>query len=171
MNKTQYSFDPDSAKVKRTLKQLNSGRLALWMFWKLPMAFFLGVRVKVCSPFRTEVTLPFWWMSQNPFKSIYFAAQCSAAELSTGLLAIIAIAEHGNISMLVSKLEAEYTKKANLKTTYVCEDGQLILDAVQAAINTNEGQTVTVTSVGTQQSGEIVSVTRFTWSFRVRGHT
>jgi len=107
-------------------------------------------------------------MSQNPFRSIYFAAQCSAAELSTGILATLAIAEHGNISMLVSKVEAEYMKKATSKTTFTCEDGQLITDAVQAAIDTNEGQAVTVTSTGIQQSGEIVSVTKFTWSFRVR---
>jgi Domain of unknown function (DUF4442) len=171
MHKSQYSFDPNSAKVIKTLKQLNGGGITAWLFWKLPMAFFLGVRVKSCTPFRSEVTLPFWWMSQNPFKSIYFAAQCSAAELSTGLLSTVAITEHGNISMLISKVEAEYTKKATSKTTFVCEDGQLILNAVQAAITTNEGQTVTATSVGTQQSGEVVSITRFTWSFRVRSHT
>jgi len=168
MTNAQYTFDPDSSKVVKTLKQLNGSGITAWMFWKLPMAFFLGVRVKSCTPFRSEVTLPFWWMSQNPFKSIYFAAQCSAAELSTGLLATIAIAQHGNISMLVSKVEAEYTKKATSKTTFICEDGQLILDTVQAAIATNEGQTVTATSTGIQQSGEIVSVTKFTWSFRVR---
>jgi len=107
-------------------------------------------------------------MSQNPFKSIYFAAQCSAAELSTGVLATIAIAEHGNISMLISKVEAEYIKKATSKTTFTCEDGQLIIDSVQKAIDTGEGQTITTTSLGRQSSGEIVSVNKFTWSFRVR---
>jgi len=160
---------PDSAPVRKILKQLNSWRITAWMLWRLPMAFFLGVRVKSCTPYRAEVTLPFWWMSQNPFKSIYFVAQCSAAELSTGVLATIAIAEHGNISMLISKVEAEYTKKATSKTTFVCEDGQLILDAVQVAIDTGEGQIVTAKSIGTQNTGEVVSVMRFTWSFRVRG--
>ncbi len=133
------------------------------------MAFFLGVRVKSCTLLRSEVVLPFWWLSQNPFRSIYFAAQCSAAELSTGTLATVAIAGHGNISMLVSKVEAEYNKKATSKTTFVCEDGQLIMDAVQAAIDTGEGQVVTAVSTGVQMSGEVVSVTKFTWSFRVRG--
>jgi len=159
----------NSIAVQKTLRYLNSWRITGWLFWKLPMAFFLCVRVRSCSLYRAEVTIPLWWMSQNPFKSIYFAAQCSAAELSTGLLAIIAIADHGNISMLLTKVEAKYTKKATSKTTFVCEDGQLILNAVQAAIDTGEGQFVTATSTGIQKSGEVVSVTRLTWSFRVRG--
>jgi uncharacterized protein DUF4442 len=168
MNTSNSVSDPNSPEVVKTLKQLNSGRTTAWLFWKLPMAFFLGVRVKSCTRYRSEVTLPYWWMSQNPFKSIYFAAQCSAAELSTGVLTTLAIAEHGNISMLVSTVEAEYVKKATSKTTFMCEDGQLILDAVRAAIDTKEGQVVTATSTGIQKSGEVVSVTKFTWSFRVR---
>ncbi|RLD22532.1 MAG: thioesterase [Bacteroidetes bacterium] len=155
--------------VRKTLKQLNGWRITAWLFWKLPMAFFLGVRVKSCTPDRADVTLPFWWMSQNPFRSIYFAAQCSAAELSTGVLATLAIAEHGNISMLVSRLEVEYTKKATSRTTFTCEDGQLIFEAVQKAIDTGEGQTITITSTGRLASGEVVSLNKFTWSFRVRG--
>ncbi len=154
--------------VQKALKQLNSWRVTAWLFWKLPMAFFLGVRIKSCTPYQSEVTLPFWWMSQNPFRSIYFAAQCSAAELSTGVLATIAIAEHGNISMLISKQEAEYTKKATSKTTFTCEDGQQILDTVQKAIETGEGQSIAITSTGRQSSGEVVSINTFTWSFRVR---
>ena len=157
-----------SSAKQKTLKQLNSWRITAWLFWKLPMAFFLGVRVELCTSYKSEVTLPFWWMSQNPFRSIYFAAQCSAAELSTGVLATVAIAEHGNISMLISNIEAEYTKKATSKATFTCEDGQLILDTVQKAIDTGEAQTVTATSTGRQANGEIVSINRFTWSFRVR---
>lgn len=157
-----------STAKQKTLKLLNSWRITSWLFWKLPMAFFLGVRIKSCTPYKSEVTLPFWWMSQNPFRSIYFAAQCSAAELSTGVLATVAVAEHGNISMLISNIEAEYTKKATSKTTFTCEDGQLVIDTVQRAIDTGEGQTMTATSTGRQADGEIVSISRFTWSFRVR---
>lgn len=164
----QSVFNPNSRAVVKTLKQLNGLGIIFWLFWKLPMAFILGVRIKSCTVHRSEVTLPFWWMSQNPFRSIYFAAQCSASELSTGVLATLAIAEHGNISMLVSKVEAEFTKKATSKTTFVCEDGQRIIDAVQAAINSGEGQSITVTATGIQNTDEVVSVMKFTWSFRVR---
>ena len=163
-------MDPEnlSKRSRETLKQLNSWRTTVWLLWKLPMAFFLGVRIKTCTQFHSEVTLPFWWMSQNPFRSIYFAAQCSAAELSTGVLATMAVAEHGNISMLISNVEAEYIKKATSKTTFVCDDGQSILDTVRRSIDLSEGQSFTATSTGRQSSGEIVSIHKFTWSFRVR---
>jgi acyl-coenzyme A thioesterase PaaI-like protein len=145
-----------------------------WLFlWaKLPAAAFMGVRVRHLSPEKSEVTIPFGWRSQNPFKSIYFAAQAAAAEMSTGIIASMAIHKRGKISMLVADMRAEYSKKANRKTTFTCSSGQEIFDAVQKAIDTGEGQTVTIESIGTMTDtdGNTVEVSRFyfTWTFKVK---
>ena len=83
------------------------------MFLRLPAAWFMGLHVKRCDLVKCEVALPFRWRSQNPFKSTYFAAQCAAGEMSTGLLAMAHIEEAGKVSMLVPHIEAEFFKKAN----------------------------------------------------------
>ena len=73
----------------------------------------MGVRMRACDGQRAEVALPYGWRSQNPFKSTYFAAQAAAGELSTGVLAMYAMQELPPVSMLVTRIEAEFYKKAN----------------------------------------------------------
>ena len=173
MGKTRSSsipaFDPASGQVKRYLQELNTPWRMRLFFWKhVPSLIFWGVKVKKADIRRCEVTLPYGWRTKNPFRSIYFGAQCGAAELSTGLLATLAIRGRGPISMLITGVEAEFVKKADSLTTFVCDEGEKLIDAVQRAIDTGEGQQVSVTSVGTQQTGEVVSRIKFRWSFKVK---
>jgi Domain of unknown function (DUF4442) len=154
---------------KNRLADFNSpSKLWFWLLYKLPSAWFMGMRVKKITAEKGEVTLPYGWRSQNPFQSIYFAAQCAAAEFSTGALATLAIAGRGRVSMLVTHLEADFLKKANTKTTYTCEDGVRVFEAVEKAIQTGEPQVLTMLSTGVQETGEIVSIVKITWSFRAK---
>jgi hypothetical protein len=144
----------------------NSFKMWIWLLYKLPAAWFMGVRVKKLTPDKCEVTLPYGWRSQNPFQSVYFAAQMSAAEFSTGALATLAIEGRGKVSMLVSHIEAEFTKKAVSKITFTCDDGAKVHEAVERAINTGEAQVLSMHSTGIQATGEIVSKVKVTWSFK-----
>ena len=167
-----------TAQAPPSVKSLNSEQLArldgfnnplklwFWLLIKLPAAWFMGVRVKSVSTEKAEITLPYGWRSQNPFNSIYFAAQCAAAEFSTGALATTAIAGRGNISMLVSHIETQFTKKANSKTTFTCLQGQEVFETVERAIETGEAQTLLMVSTGMQATGEVVSITKITWAFK-----
>ena len=140
-------------------------RLFLWA--KLPGAAFMGCRVTEFTTERAVVAMPYGWRSQNPFQSIYFAAQCAAAELSTGILAQAAIADAGvPVSMLVFEMRAEFVKKAVSRTHFTCTEGAAFAAAIQKAIATGEGQTLEVQSIGVQQSGEVVSRFWFTWTFK-----
>jgi acyl-coenzyme A thioesterase PaaI-like protein len=154
---------------KKRLSDFNAPtKLWFWLLYKLPSAWFMGMRVKKISPERGEVTLPYGWRSQNPFQSIYFAAQCAAAEFSTGALATLAIAGRGRVSMLVTNLEAEFLKKANSKVIFTCEDGNAVFAAVEKAIQTGEAQVLTMVSTGVQATGEVVSIVKITWSFKAK---
>ena len=108
-------------------------KMRYYFLKKLPSCWFWGVRVKAVSPHNCQVTIPYNWRSQNPFRSIYFAALAGAAELSTGTLALLALQGRGRISMLITGLEGEFVKKANTLTTFTCNDGEAILQAVQMA--------------------------------------
>jgi len=169
MRKTQKPFNPESKETQHLLRSFNN-KWKMWFYFlfKLPTAVFYGIRIKSLTPYKASVSVPFRWRTQNPFRSIYAGAQFAAAELAGGLIASLAIRGRGRISMLILKTEIQYLKKATSKTIFTCEEGQKILDCVQKAIDTGEGQKVTVLSEGIQKSGEVVFRMKFTWSFKVK---
>ena len=150
--------------MKVTVKKMNR-----FLMFKLPSAFLCGVKLKDLTNKQAVVTVTHKWINQNPFKSMYFAVQSMAAELSTGALVIKKIQECGRpISMLVTHHQGRFTKKAVGKIKFVCEDGNLINEVLKRAIKTGEGQTVTMKSVGIDEDGEQVSVYEFELSVKLK---
>src|SRR5213595_783168 len=114
-------------------------KFRMFLFSKLPSAFFSGVRVKSIDDNKTVVSVPYKWLSQNPFKSTYFACLAMAAEMSTGLLSMVnTYKRQTTISMLVTSLEAIYFKKATGITVFTCEDGDAIRNTIEEAIQRGE---------------------------------
>lgn len=145
----------------------NRFKFRLYLLTKLPAAFFSGVRVTSFTAEEATTVIPFKWLTQNPFRSTYFASLSMAAEMSTGLLALHNIYKRQPaVSMLITKMEANYFKKAVGKTWFTCNQGIDIQEAVQQAIDGGEGTTVTIKSTGRNAEGEIVALFLFTWSFR-----
>lgn len=142
-------------------------KFRLYLFTKLPAAFFAGIKIKTFTAEEATTVVPFKWLTQNPFRSTYFASLAMAAEMSTGLLALNNIyKKKPAVSMLVTKMEANYFKKAVGNTWFNCNQGLEIKKAVQQAIDNPDGSTVTIKSTGRNEMGEIVAVFIFTWSFR-----
>lgn len=144
-------------------------RFRFFLLWKLPAAFFSGVRIKLMRPDKCETTIKYKWFSQNPFRSTYFACLAMAAELSTGALAMAHLYKREPaVSMLVTHLEAEYFKKATGRTVFCCEEGLALAAAIQRAVDTGEGQQLKVTTTGTNAEGEMVARFHITWSFKAK---
>ncbi|MFI1772364.1 DUF4442 domain-containing protein [Thalassobellus citreus] len=138
---------------------------------KLPAAYFTGVRVKSIDNETCVVTVKHRWINQNPFKSMFWAVQGMAAELTTGALMIAKIQESGKpISMLVTSNKSVFTKKATGRITFTCKDGNLINDALKKTIETGEGQTIWMESVGVNEEGVVVSTFSFEWSVKLRSN-
>ncbi len=141
----------------------------LFMFFKLPSAFFSGVRVKAIDDKQCEVSVPYKWFTQNPFRSTYFACLSMAAELSTGALAMSNIYGHKpGLSMLVLKVESEYFKKATGRTLFTCEDGSIFEQAIEESIATGEAKVVRARSIGRNAAGETIAEFFISWSFKAR---
>ena len=144
-------------------------KFRMFLFTKLPAAYFAGVRVREVDEKRCVVTVPYKWLSQNPFRSTYFACLSMAAEMSTGSLAMAHLYKiNPPVSMLVVKVESEYFKKAVGRTSFVCEDGKLFERAIEETIATAEARTVKARSLGTNKEGELVAEFYITWSFKVK---
>lgn len=144
-------------------------KFRMFLFAKLPSAYFAGVRIKSLDPARCEVTVPYKWFSQNPFRSTYFACLSMAAEMSTGALSMAHIYQRSPaISMLVTAIEGSFMKKATGLTTFTCEDGGLISQTIEDALSSGEGRQVKARSVGRNSDGEIVTEFYVTWSFKAK---
>ena len=142
-------------------------KFRLFLLMKLPSAFFCGVRVHHISKEKAEVTVPYKWLSQNPFKSTYFACLAMAAEMSTGLLAMMSTYKSDPpVSMLVVGLQATYFKKATGIATFICEDGNAINNTIAEAVSSGEGRSVKAKSVGYNDKMEMVAEFFIEWSFK-----
>jgi len=71
--------------------------------------------------------------------------------------------------MLVANNKSNFSKKATGRITFICNDGALVIKAIQEAITTGEGQTFWMKSIGTNEKGEQVSEMDFEWSVRIKG--
>ncbi len=144
-------------------------KFRMFLFSKLPSAFFSGVRVKSIDEEKALVSVPYKWFSQNPFKSTYFACLAMAAEMSTGLLAMMhTYKSMPSVSMLVVGLEAKYFKKANSITVFTCADGEAIRTTIEDAINSGDGRTIKAKSEGRNNEGELIAEFFITWSFKAK---
>lgn len=148
---------------------LTPSKLNKITLFKLPAAFFCGVRTSVLNGDRCETKVRFQWINQNPFRSMYFAVQAMAAELSTGALVMFHIKEQdANVSMLVASNRSEFKKKATGLIRFYCEDGSKVASGIEETLRTGEGVVVTLVSVGKNEKGEEVSRMEFDWTFKRR---
>lgn len=148
---------------------LSTSKFNLFTFFKLPSAWWCGVRLKHLDKNKAIVAVTHRWFNQNPFKSMFWAVQGMAAELSTGAMVIDQIRNSGHkISMLVQNNNANFSKKATGKITFTCDDGHLIDDALQKTIATGEGQTIWMKSTGVNSKGVVVSTFNFEWTVRLK---
>ena len=150
--------------MKLTARKLNT-----YTIFKLPSAYICGVRTKYIDNEKCVVTVKHRWINQNPFNSMFWAVQGMAAEFSTGALVIAKIKDSGKrISMLVTSNTATFTKKATGRITFTCNDGHVIQEAINRTVATGEGQTFSMTSIGVNKEGIVVSTFKFEWSVRLK---
>ncbi len=148
---------------------ITTGKLNKYLMFKLPSAYLCGVRTRHIDDSKCVVTVKHRWINKNPFKSMFWAVQGMASELTTGALVMKKIKESGeNISMLVANNNAIFTKKATGRITFKCNDGHLIDSAIDKTIKTGEGQTFWMNSKGVNEDGVEVSNFNFEWTIKLK---
>jgi len=139
------------------------------MLFKLPLAYISGMRVQSITSTTAIVKIKHQWINQNPFKSMFWAAQGMAAEMSTGVLVMQEIKKSNRtVSMLVTRQESEFFKKATGKILFTCSGGNQIKEAIEKSIKTKEGQIVRLIASGVNTEGVVVSTFQFEWSLKVK---
>lgn len=155
---------------QKSIDQFNN-KFKFWLFkWTmLPAAAFMGLKVKSLEAKKCSIAIKYGWRTRNPFKSMYFAAQCAAGELATGAVAIVVSKGFSEtILMLVTSVEAEFTKKAIGNITFTCDEGETMIGVIQNAIVADEARVFRATAIGTDEQGAVVSRIYISWSFKYK---
>jgi hypothetical protein len=151
------------------LMKITASKINTFMFFKLPLGWWSGMRVKSLTDTTAIVKITHKWINQNPFKSMFWAAQGMAAEMSTGVLVMQEIEySKRKVSMLVTHQESDFFKKATGTILFTCQGGIQIRKAIQESVKTGEGQVITLTSEGVNDDGVVVSNFQFQWSLKVK---
>ena len=138
-----------------------------FLFFKLPSAYWSGVRVKSIDNNECVVSVKLNWFNKNPFKSIFWAVQGMAAELSTGMLVSKQINDRKiNISMLVISSSSNFYKKAVGRIKFNCVQGNELKNIFDKLDEKNPTNKITMFSRGIDEVGDVVSDFKFEWSFK-----
>jgi hypothetical protein len=139
------------------------------MFRRLPLAWLAGLQLKACNDQECSIMIKHRWVNQNPFRSIYFAAQLMA-EMGGGLPSLLHIRSKGyNSAMLVTHIEASFYKKATGRITFRFNEVADIKAAVdEAQRSTEQTATYLATTHAFNESGQKIAEVRALWSFRAR---
>ncbi len=136
---------------------------------QIPIAWIAGVRLESFDKNEVKTFVDFDFLNQNPFNSMFWAVQGMAAEFCGGMMLLGKVtASQQNIATLVVHQESTFTKKAVGKIVFSCKDGELIDQKIKEAIETKEGLTFQLTSVGTDEENDVVATFKFTWSIKLR---
>ena len=144
-------------------------RINAFNFFKLPSVWWCGIRVTKIDDISCQVKVAHRWINQNPFKSMFWAVQGMAAELTTGVLIMEAIHNSKRkVSMLVLNNRANFSKKARGKVLFECDEKQKLIKSMNTLIKTQEPQTIWLKSKGVDQYGDIVSTFEFEWTLLLK---
>jgi|TARA_B000000477_G_scaffold21291_1_gene18277 hypothetical protein len=149
--------------MKYTPNQINK-----WMLFKLPAAWLTGVRISSISDTKCEVKVRFKWINQNPYRSMFWAVQGMAAELTTGMLLTKSIQESNtNISMLLVGNKSNFYKKAVGKIKFICDQGETAKELINLT-KKNITHKAWLKAKGFDETGDMVSEFDFEWSCKKR---
>jgi len=125
--------------------------------------------VKEISSKSCRANVRLGWFNKNPFKSLFWAVQGMASELTTGMLIMQAITKSKkNISMLVLNNKANFSKKAKGLISFNCYQGEKINEVINRLLESKKPQTLWVKSVGKDESGDVVSSFEFEWTLMLK---
>ncbi len=92
-----------------------------------------------------------------------------AAEMSTGVLAMGHVFKKDpQVSMIVTKIEGNFFKKATGTVTFISEDGRRIASMIGETMASGKRTSVNTYSTGKNKEGETIAEFVVTWSFKVK---
>ena len=168
MNTSALALDFD--RIEKGFVQLRSPwKVAAFTATMMPLGAMAGLRIDHVDRDGCVTSLPGGWRTQNPFKSMFWAAQGMAAEMATGVPALVGVREAPvPVRMILAGCEGQFVRMCKTRARFVFERADLVWEALETTLATGESVECPLPVVGYDAHGEEVSRWRFTWSFRAR---
>jgi acyl-coenzyme A thioesterase PaaI-like protein len=132
----------------------STARLRLLGLLKIPVLFFVGPKVLEIDDHKCSVLIPLNLRTRNHLNSMYFGVLAAGADAVVGILAMNLGDEYGKgrIGIVFKDFKAEFLKRAEGDTLFVCHEGDKIREAIEAAVETRERQNLPVRVTATVPS-------------------
>lgn len=145
--------------------------LRFFSLTRIPLLAYVRPVIADISPEHIIVVIKLSRRTRNHLGSLYFAALCAGADCAAGGLAMYFIRRHkAPISMVFKDFQAEFNKRAEGDTHFICEQGREIARLVERAANSEERveETFEVFARVPELGGERVATFRLTLSLKRR---
>ncbi len=124
--------------------------LRFFGIFKVPLINWVSPKVVELSEKRTEVVIPLSRRTKNHLGSMYFGVLAVGADVAGGLMAMKLIIESGkNVSLAFKEFNAEYLKRPESATHFICEEGDKIKDFVDMVLQSDERHNLPVNIIAT----------------------
>jgi acyl-coenzyme A thioesterase PaaI-like protein len=108
--------------------------IRLWALFNVPMIAWLRPRVIEISGDKVEIALPLFRRSKNHLNSMYFGTLAAGADLAAGVVAVSEIQKSSSkFTFAFKSLKADFLKRAEAQTHFVCSTPKLVADLVKKA--------------------------------------
>lgn len=151
----------------------NNAMITLFGLTKIPTIFFVGPKVLELSDERCIIKIPLNWKTKNHLNSIYFGVMAVGADVTCGLAAMKQITESGkNVSLSFKDFKAEFLKRAEGDTLFVCNQAAEIKALVESVLKSGERENLSLDIIATTPSklgDEPVAKFNMTLSLKLKG--
>ncbi len=141
---------------------------------QVPMIGFCTPTLIDISAKHCEVMLPLNERTQNHLACLYFGALSVGADITGGFLAMMAIQQSQQpIELLFKDFTADFKRRANGDTHFVCHEGEQIQSMIQTTLDTGErvNHPLTITAHVPSLSDKPVAQFTLTLSLKYRPTT
>jgi acyl-coenzyme A thioesterase PaaI-like protein len=124
--------------INWNLAKANFGLFAFGIT-RIPMLTFVGTRIVELSDTRSVIKIPLGYRTKNHLGSMYFGAMAVGADITIGGLAFHLIKKRrANVQLIFKDFKAEYRKRAESDTLFICDQGHQINALIEQAIHSVE---------------------------------
>ncbi|MBY0384067.1 DUF4442 domain-containing protein [bacterium] len=135
---------------------------------KVPLLFMCSPKLKRLDDNVCEMEIPFRKIVKNHVGSMYFGALAIGADTCIGMLAVDKIAKSKkNIQFIFKDFKAQFLKRAEGDTVFICESGRDVQDLVDEVLRTGERAHKTIKARAVAL-GEVVAEFELTLSLKVK---
>ncbi len=127
---------PANLLSERTRENLS---LRWYSLTRIPLLFYVGVRIVEVTPERMVVRIPLTRRTKNHLNSMYFGALCAGADCAAGAFAMHFINKRPEkIALVFKDFHAEFLKRAEGDVDFICDQGKEIAELVALAAGSEE---------------------------------